>query len=336
MNHSLDPSHADLYFSRTLEILKKDNRNPLVTMEVFARKDGILCGVKEVLGLLKGVLPTTAIVDYLEGGLPFKKHEVVLQITAPYQAFCLYETAYLGILSSETGWATKAHEIAIAAGTIPVVCFGARHVHPNVSAQMEYAAIIGGCQSCATPAGAAMAADSKGKHTNVTPTGTMPHALTLIYGDTIAAAQAFDRNIDPLVARAVLLDTFIDEPEEARKCVEALGEKLQAVRLDTPAELGGVTVKLVKSVRRALDEAGAKHTRILVSGGFDTEKIKQFVDEKAPVDGFGVGTAIACAPPIDFTADIKEIDGKPVAKRGRKPGKSHNPRLRRLDYKELL
>ena len=334
MNIATDPSHADLYFSRTLEILKKDNRNPVVTMEIFARKDGILCGVKEVLGLLKGVLPSTAVVDYLEGGLPFKKHEVVLQITAPYQSFCLYETAYLGILASETGWATKAHEIATAAGNIPVVCFGARHVHPNVSAQMEYAAIIGGCESCATPAGAAMAAESKGKYTHVTATGTMPHALTLIYGDTVQAALAFDRTIDPLVARTVLIDTFIDEPEEARKCVEALGEKLQAVRLDTSAELGGVTVSLVQNVRKSLDEAGAKHTRILVSGGFDTEKIKQFVAEKAPVDGFGVGTAIAAAPPIDFTADIKEIDGTPVAKRGRKPGKSHNPRLVRMDYRE--
>jgi nicotinate phosphoribosyltransferase len=48
------------------------------------------------------------------------------------------------------------------------------------------------------------------------------------------------------------------------------------------------------------------------------------------VDGFGIGSAISGAPPIDFTADIKEIEGRPVAKRGRIPGITPNPRLQKI------
>ncbi|MCL4395315.1 MAG: nicotinate phosphoribosyltransferase, partial [Chloroflexi bacterium] len=48
----------------------------------------------------------------------------------------------------------------------------------------------------------------------------------------------------------------------------------------------------------------------------------------APVDAFGIGSAISAAPPIDFTGDLKEIDGKPIAKRGRIPGTTPNPRLK--------
>ncbi len=49
-----------------------------------------------------------------------------------------------------------------------------------------------------------------------------------------------------------------------------------------------------------------------------------------PADGFGVGSAISGAPPVDFTADIKEVEGKPVAKRGRIPGVTEADGLRRV------
>ena len=53
-----------------------------------------------------------------------------MRITARYSAFGLYETAILGILSQSTGWATAARRIVEAAAPIPVIGFGARHVHP--------------------------------------------------------------------------------------------------------------------------------------------------------------------------------------------------------------
>jgi nicotinate phosphoribosyltransferase len=84
-------------------------------------------------------------------------------------------------------------------------------------------------------------------------------------------------------------------------------------------------------VRARLDLAGHPGVRIVVSGGLDAERITDFKDAAAPVDSFAVGSAISDASPIDFTGDLKEIDGKPIAKRGRIPGRTPNPRLERID-----
>lgn len=62
----------------------------------------------------------------------------------------------------------------------------------------------------------------------------------------------------------------------------------------------------------------------------DVERIRQFREASATIMAFGVGHYISGAPPIDFTADLHEIDGMPIAKRGRIPGRTPNPRLRRV------
>jgi len=153
----------------------------------------------------------------------------------------------------------------------------------------------------------------------------------LIFGDTVMAAEAFDRDLDPAVPRIVLIDTFKDEAEEALRVAEALGDRLYGIRLDTPAERGRVTADLVKEVRARLDQAGYAHVKITVSGGLNPERIGYFKEQAAPVDSFAVGSYISGATPIDFTGDIKEIDGRPIAKRGRIPGRTESPRLARID-----
>ena len=313
---------ADVYFVRTKHIMELEDLNPVVSMEIFPSADGVLCGMKEVLKLLGQALPPEAEVWALDEGTLMEAKEVVLRITAPYRSFVLYETAYLGILAHESGWATAARACVAAADNIPVISFGARHVHPNVAAYMEYAAIIGGCVGCATPAGAELG--------GITPSGTIPHALCLVMGDTVKATQAFDRHISPEVQRIALVDTFKDEAEESLRVARALGDRLWGVRLDTPRERGRVTPDLVQEVRVRLDQAGFGHVKIVVSGGIDPARIQLFRQRKAPVDAFGIGSAISGAPPIDFTADIKQIGGRPVAKRGRIPGLTQNPRLRRV------
>jgi nicotinate phosphoribosyltransferase len=158
----------------------------------------------------------------------------------------------------------------------------------------------------------------------------MPHALIIVIGDTVKATVAFDKYMPPEVPRISLVDTFKDEAEESLRVAEALGEKLNSVRLDTPGERGRVTADLVKEVRVRLDLAGYSKVKIFVSGGLDPERITYFLDNGAPVDGFGVGSYISSARPIDFTADLHEIEGKPIAKRGRIPGITPNPRLKRV------
>ncbi len=312
---------ADVYFRRTLRILQAESRNPIVTMEIFPREDGILCGRAEVRQLLStaGFAGELWSLDEAE---PFTAKETVMRIIGPYQSFGLYETAILGILASCSGWASAASRCVRVARGIPVVSFGARHVHPKVADVMDYAAIVGGCATGSTPAGSQL-------H-DLEPSGTMPHALILVMGDTVAAAQAFDRHIDPGVMRTVLVDTFRDEIEESLRVAGALGEHLWGVRVDTPSERGGVTPELVIELRAKLDLAGYGHVRIFVSSGLDPDKIERFLERGAPIDGFGVGSYISGARPIDFTGDLREIDGRPVAKRGRLPGRSGSTRLKRV------
>jgi nicotinate phosphoribosyltransferase len=322
IERALDPQRADIYFSRAQATLKQATLDARVTMEIFAGRGGVLCGMREIHALLAHTLPADAEMWSLAEGESIEAKEVVLRISALYSSFGLYETAMLGILASETGWATAAREIVWAAAPVPVTCFGARHVHPDVSARMEYAAIVGGCVTGATPAGAALAGQSAA--------GTMPHALILIFGDTVAAARAFDAAMPSDVARIVLVDTFKDEAEETLRVAEALGDRLWGVRLDTPSERGRVTPDLVKEIRARLDQAGYRSVKIFVSGGVDLERIKLFKAHNASVDGYGVGSAISAATPIDFTGDLKEVNGKAIAKRGRIPGLTANARLQRI------
>jgi len=314
---------ADIYFPRTVEILKKEGINPVATMEVFPRRAGILCGIEEVKSLLAKVLPeNNCEVWSLSQGEPFDRKEVVLRIKAPYQSYGTYETAYLGILSHCSGWATAARECVDAARGIPVISFGARHVHPSVVGIMEYSAIVGGCTGCASTAGAKLA--------DIQPTGTIPHALIIIMDSTAKATLAFDKHMPSEVPRIALVDTFEDEVRESVTVAKAMQGKLQGVRLDTPSERGRVTAGLVKEVRAWLDLEGFKDVKIVASGGLDPERIRYFIEEGAPVDIFAVGSYISDAKPIDFTADLHEIEGKSIAKRGRMPGITPNPRLKRV------
>ena len=314
---------SDIYFQRAADTLAGERLDPVVMMEYFGDRRGVLCGIRDVLDLLRRSLGEGDEVWALDDGEAMAAREVVMRVRAPYSRFGRLETAVLGMMASCSGWATAAAEVVAAAGGKRVISFGARHVHPLVGPIMERAAVVGGCVGCATPLGAELAGLAA-------PSGTMPHAMILIVGDTVDAALAFDRRMPDDVLRIVLVDTFKDEAEESLRVAEAMGERLRGVRLDTPWERGRVTTELVKEVRARLDLAGHGHVGIFVSGGLDAARVRQFVEAGAPVDSFGVGMSIAAAPPIGFTADIKEVDGRPRTKRGRIPGVAENPRLRRV------
>src|SRR5690349_18059720 len=278
----LSGDSADVYFARAATIMEREGLDPVVTMEVFAREDAVLCGIDEAKNLIGHVLaecdPGETRVEALNDGDRISPKEVVLRIRARYRRFGLYETAILGMLAQSTGWATAARECVDVAAPQPVISFGARHVHPDITDVLDYAAIVGGCVGASTPAGARLA--------GLSPTGTMPHSLVLIFGDTVEAALAFDRDLGADVPRIVLVDTFKDEAEETLRVAHALGDRLYGIRLDTPSERGRVTPALVLEVRARLDQAGFEHVKIVVSGGLTPERIQFFKDAGAPVDSY--------------------------------------------------
>lgn len=314
----LSGATTDIYFVKTVEILEHLGKaDRIVVAEIFCRKEGILCGVEELKGLLADV---DAEVWALPEGAALVPKEVVVRIKGKYSEFGHLEAAILGILASSSGWATAAHKIKKAAGNKPIASFGARHLHPAVAPVMERAALVGGADSASCVIGA--------KLYGAEPAGTTPHALFLIAGDTLSAAKAYDEIMPADSSRTILIDTYRDEVEEALMVARELGDRLEGVRLDTPSERGGVTIGLVKEMRARLDQAGFKHVKIFASGGLNEERIAQLSD--AGVDAFGVGSFISGASAIDMTMDIKEIDGEPIAKRGRIPGITPSPRLEKI------
>ena len=309
---------TDIYFIKTREILNHLGLGVTpATAEIFAGQAGLLAGVEEVKNLLGGL---DVEVWSLDEGEYFLAKEVVMRITGPYDSYGLYETALLGILASSSGWATAARQCRDVVGSRRMICFGARHVHPAVAPVMERAAIIGGADGASCILGAKLAGQE--------PVGTVPHAVMLVVGDTVEVARAYRDIMPPDSPVVILVDTFKDEVEESLRVASALGDALEGVRLDTPAERGGVTPGLVREVRVRLDLAGHQQVKILVSGGITPDRIPSLLE--AGADAFGVGSYISGAPAIDMTMDLKEISGKPVAKRGRIPGLTDSPRLRRI------
>jgi len=309
---------TDVYFIKTREILSElDLADTEVTAEIFPSKSGILAGVDEALNLLS---QKDVKVWALEEGSKMDQKEVVLRVQGAYEDFGIFETAILGAMSNSSGWATAAQECKEAAQNKPMLCFGARHIHPAVAPVMERAALIGGADGASCILGAKLAGQE--------PSGTVPHALILTVGDTLEVAKAYHEIMPASEPRTILVDTFKDEAEESLRIANELEEDLDGIRLDTPSERGGVTLDLVKEIRARLDQAGHEELNIFVSGGLTPERIRNL--NQLNVDGYGVGSYISNADAINMTMDLKEINGQAVAKRGRIPGVTENDRLKRV------
>ena len=303
---------TDAYFDRTVETLEAVGRNPHVVAEVTADQfpDGefeLLAGVKDAVSLLSDHpvdvwgLPEGTLFD---GG-------PVMRIEGDYLDFARFETSLLGFLSHASGIATKAMEVSQAAKDTPVLSFGARHVHPSMAAVVERSALIGGLDGFSHVA----AGDVMGREAS----GTMPHALLICFGrgNQEAAWQAYDEQMPPGAPRVALCDTYSDEVEEVLRAVEALGDNLDSVRLDTTSSRRGDFEAIVKETRWELDARGYDHIDIFVSGGLGPADLRRLRDH---VDGFGVGGYVSNADPVDFALDIVEVEGEPAAKRGKLSG----------------
>jgi nicotinate phosphoribosyltransferase len=255
---------TDVYFLRTLEILKRQGVTKRAMAEVILKSFpsgwnwGVLAGIEEAAGLLTG-LPVT--VHAFPEGTIFGAMQPVLTVEGRYIDYAHYETALLGLLCQASGVATKAARCKKAGAGRPVVSFGARRMHPALAPMIERNAYLGGCDGVAVVKSAELL--------KIEPSGTMPHSLILMLGDTVVAAKAFHEIIDRAVRRVVLIDTFSDEKMEAVRVAEALGPDLYAVRLDTPASRRGDLVGILREVRWELDLRGFRHVQLFVSGGLD-------------------------------------------------------------------
>ena len=312
---------TDIYFVRTKQVLEAKKMEKLrVVAEVTPGElpEGwpwaILCGIEEEAHLFGGC--PVDVYAMPEGSVVYHRdhrgvREPVMSIEGPYGDFCLFETPLLGLICQASGVATRAARIKKVAGRKLVVAFGIRRMHPALSPMIDRAAYIGGFDAVSSLKGAeAIGAE---------PVGTMPHALIIALGDQVKAWKAFDEIMPPEVPRVALTDTYFDEKIESIMAAEALKDRLEAVRLDTPGSRKGDFAEIVREVRWELDVRGYRHVKIFVSGGLNEKSVK--VLSEAGAEAFGVGTSVSNAPTVDFAMDIVEIEGRPAAKRGKLGGK---------------
>ena len=322
--------YTDAYFNHTRATLIEAGRHPNVVMQVFQKRNAYLGGMDEVIAILKLCAETFSdlTVHALYDGDSIEPYETVLTIEGDYTAFAHLETVYLGTLARRTLITTNTVNVLRAANGKPVIFMAARHDHHRVQTGDGYSAYVAG-QIVGAPIG--VTTEEQASWWGGSGLGTVPHSLIASYGgDTVAAARHFAAWAPDDMNITVLVDFENDSVRTALEVAHALGPRLWGVRLDTSEalvdrslweELGdfkpiGVNPQLVCKVREALDREGFDAVRIVVSGGFTVEKIREFEENDVPVDAYGVGSSLIRGS-NDFTADIVMTDGKPSAKVGR-------------------
>ncbi len=303
-------------------------------MQVFQREDSILGGIDEAIAVLKLGAGCEADdgewragwdqleVRALYEGDSIKPWEPVMTIAGDYSLFAHLETVYLGCMARRSLVMRNVRDVVAVAAGKPIIFFPARHDHWLVQTGDGWSAHVAGAIGVST--------DAQASWWGGRGVGTVPHSLIAAFGgDTVAAATAFAKRFAAAMNVTVLVDFANDSARTAVEVANALGPDLWGVRLDTSGSIidtglqsvqadaaPGVSIALARHVRSELDRAGHERVRIVVSGGFDTDRIAAFEQAAAPVDAYGVGSALLRGA-NDFTADVVRLDGRPCAKAGR-------------------
>ncbi|MGY1682587.1 nicotinate phosphoribosyltransferase [Geodermatophilus sp. SYSU D01176] len=236
---------------------------------------------------------------YAEGEL-FFPGSPVLTVRAPFAQGVLLETLVLSVLNHDSAIASAAARMVTAACERPCIEMGSRRTHEEAAVAAARAAHLVGF--------AATSNLEAGRRYGVPTTGTSAHAFTLLHDDEESAFRAQVATLG--VGTTLLVDTF-DVDQGIRTAVEVAGPELGAIRLDS-----GDLPTLAAHARELLDSLGATRTRIIVTSDLDEYAIAGLM--AAPVDGYGVGTALVTgsgAPTMGMVYKLVERDGVPVAKR---------------------
>jgi nicotinate phosphoribosyltransferase len=259
----------------------------------------------------------TGDVEAMPEGTVFFADEPILRVAAPMPAAQLVETRLMNILHFQTLAASKAARMRLAAPGKLLVDFGLRRAHGAEAALLAArASYLAGFEGTATVQAGAL--------WEIPLFGTMAHSYVQAFDDEAKAFETFARaRPDGLT---LLIDTY-DTEAAARKVVrlapklKAIGIRIRAVRLDS-----GDLLALSRSVRAILDAGGLNTTTIFASGGLDEDDLKAFVAAGAPIDGYGLGTALTTssdAPALDCAYKLEEYAG--LARRKRSAGKATWP-----------
>ena len=242
-------------------------------------------------------------------GTVFFANEPILRVTAPLPEAQLVETRLINILHFQSLIAAKAARMVLCAPGKLLVDFGLRRAHgADAGLLAARASYIAGFAGTAT-----MLA---GKLFGIPIYGTMAHSFVQAYDSETRRV----RGVCPLAAgEPDPADRHLRHRGAARKVVslaprlKAAGITVRGVRLDS-----GDLIALSKSVRRILDDGGLSDVTIFASGGLDEDELARMAEQRAPIDGFGIGTSLTTSfdvPALDCAYKLQEYAGLPRRKR---------------------
>lgn len=340
LSFSISGSYTDLYELTIGEVnfLEKRHEVPVCFDYFFRRipaKGGyvVFAGLSDLLDILETLHFTKdditflrslnfkpAFIDYLstfrfqgkiwsvpEGEIVFPYCPVV-RVEGTWLEAQLVETLLLNILNFESLIATKASRMRYVAGDRILSDFGLRRAQGPGGILASKAAVIGGFGSTSNVYAAQLY--------DIPASGTMAHAFITGYSSELEAFRAFARSRPEgcvfLVDTYNTLQSGIPNAIIVAKELEKEGHRLSAVRLDS-----GDLAYLSRKARTMLDDAGLQYVKIVASNQLDEHVIKSLLEQKAPIDIFGVGTSLVTGAPdgaLDGVYKLAESEGKPRMK----------------------
>ncbi|MEX0609821.1 MAG: nicotinate phosphoribosyltransferase [Balneolaceae bacterium] len=270
----------------------------------YLRKQGFR---EEFLSYLKAFRFNGNIWSVQEGEIVFA-NEPILHVEANIIEAQIIETLILNILNFESLIATKASRIKQAAQGRPVLDFGLRRSQGTGGIQASKAAVIGGIDSTSNVA--------SGYEFDIEVSGTMAHSWIQFFGDELKAFRTYAEYYPD--STTLLVDTYntlksgIPNAIKVAKELEEKGQHLKGVRLDS-----GDLAYLSRKSRQKLDAEGLDYVKIAASNQLDERVIKSLLEQKAPIDIFGVGTKLVTAyddPALDGVYKLSSVNDKPSLK----------------------
>lgn len=234
--------------------------------------------------------------------------EPLLHVEGGLAEVQLIETLLLNYLNFQSLIATKAARIRYAAGDRHLSEFGLRRAQALGGISASRAAIAGGFDSTSNVYAAKMY--------DIKASGTMAHSFIQSQENELTAFREFAKwqpeNCTLLVDTYDTLKSGVPNAIIVAREMKEKGKQLQGIRLDS-----GDLAYLSKKARRMLDDAGFQSVQIVVSNQLDEYLIKSLLEQKAPIDIFGVGTSLSTGQPdaaLDGVYKLGEINGKPRIK----------------------
>lgn len=324
--------YSSKYFINTQEIFKKEKLGKNVTLRFFHfQKNVCVCGVEECLQLLKFAISKQNLdklnIYYVVDGTITNECEPVLIIQGNYKYFGHLENIIDSILSRRSSIATNCREYLKVVGSKKILFMADRSDDYLLQKYDGYAAYIGGIRHFCTKQHLELISDYKDIHYS----GTTPHALIQQFGGDVSKAMVAYKKHFPKEKITALVDFNNDCVSEIHKLAH-LNFKISYIRIDTSNKLVdkslqtnnwknnkslyGVNEKLIWLCRKELDKSKMHNTQIIVSSGLNLEKIKEFEENKVPIDVYGIGKSLLNIN-VNFTGDLIKDNNHYFAKVGR-------------------